>query len=105
MIAGQCACRYDIAASQIAIIAGLFYTGVGLLRLGWLTHYLSHAVVSGFMTGASITIGMSQVPPAPPVSPHSCGIMCARERHTRKLVLEPSPPLPWPPGHALRDMS
>ena len=35
--------------------------GVGILRLGWLTHYLSHAVVSGFMTGASITIGMSQV--------------------------------------------
>mmetsp|Transcript_17379 Transcript_17379/g.52010 ORF Transcript_17379/g.52010 Transcript_17379/m.52010 type:complete len:696 (+) Transcript_17379:162-2249(+) len=53
--------RYDVAASQIAIIAGLFYSGVGLLRLGWLTHYLSHAVVSGFMTGASITIGMSQV--------------------------------------------
>jgi sulfate transporter 4 len=52
---------YDYAASQIAIIAGLLYTGVGLLRLGWLTHYLSHAVVSGFMTGASITIGMSQV--------------------------------------------
>ena len=37
------------------------HTGVGVLRLGWLTHYLSHAVVSGFMTGASITIGMSQV--------------------------------------------
>jgi Sulfate permease family len=36
-------------------------TGVGILRLGWLTHYLSHAVISGFMTGASITIGMSQV--------------------------------------------
>ena len=36
-------------------------TGVGVLRLGWLTHYLSHAVISGFMTGASITIGMSQV--------------------------------------------
>jgi sulfate transporter 4 len=53
--------RYDHAASQIAIIAGIMYTGVGILRLGWLTHYLSHAVISGFMTGASITIGMSQV--------------------------------------------
>lgn len=62
---GRFDCRYDVAASQIAIIAGLFYSGVGLLRLGWLTHYLSHAVVSGFMTGASITIGMSQVTFAP----------------------------------------
>lgn len=53
--------RYDHAASQVAIVAGIIYTAIGLLRLGWLTHYLSHAVVSGFMTGASITIGMSQV--------------------------------------------
>jgi len=43
------------------LLQGLLYTCVGLLRLGWLTHYLSHAVVSGFMTGASITIAMSQV--------------------------------------------
>ncbi len=37
------------------------YTCVGLLRLGWLANFLSHSVVSGFMSGASIIIAMSQV--------------------------------------------
>ena len=46
---------------QIAFIAGLMYTGVGLLRLGWITNFLSHTVVSGFMSGACITIALSQV--------------------------------------------
>lgn len=29
-------------------------------RAGWITNFLSHAQVSGFMTGAAILIGMSQ---------------------------------------------
>ena len=37
------------------------YTVVGLLRLGWITQYLSQPVISGFMAGASITIASSQV--------------------------------------------
>ncbi|GAB4822844.1 hypothetical protein N2152v2_009890 [Parachlorella kessleri] len=53
--------EYNRAAVQIAFIAGLMYTGVGLLRLGWLTNFLSHTVVSGFMSGACITIALSQV--------------------------------------------
>jgi sulfate transporter 4 len=39
----------------------VLYTAVGLLRLGWLTNFLSHSVVSGFTTGAAVIIGMSQV--------------------------------------------
>jgi len=37
------------------------YTIIGLLRLGWITQYLSQPVISGFMSGACITIAMSQV--------------------------------------------
>lgn len=37
------------------------YTAVGLLRLGWITNFLSSAVISGFMTGASVIIALSQV--------------------------------------------
>ena len=37
------------------------YTVIGLLRLGWITQYLSQPVISGFMSGACITIAMSQV--------------------------------------------
>lgn len=46
---------------QVAFIAGCFYTAVGLFRMGWLTNFLSSAVISGFMTGASVIIAMSQV--------------------------------------------
>ena len=47
-------------AAQVAFLAGLMYTLIGLLRLGWITQYLSQPVISGFMTGASVTIAMSQ---------------------------------------------
>lgn len=52
---------YGRAAVQIAFLAGLMYTGVGLLALGWITYFLSHATISGFMSGASILIALSQV--------------------------------------------
>ena len=54
---------YNHAAVQVAFLAGCFYTGIGILRMGWLTSLLSHSVISGFMTGASITIALSQVRP------------------------------------------
>ena len=37
------------------------YTFVGLFRLGWLTNFLSHSVIAGFMSGASVIIALSQV--------------------------------------------
>ena len=46
---------------QVAFIAGVMYTLVGLLRLGWLTNFISHSVISGFMSGAAVIIGLSQV--------------------------------------------
>lgn len=52
---------YNHVAVQVAFVAGCIYTGIGFLRLGWITNFLSHSVVSGFMTGASIQIALSQV--------------------------------------------
>ena len=37
------------------------YTGIGLLRMGWLMKFLGHSVIGGFMSGAAITIGIGQV--------------------------------------------
>lgn len=37
------------AAIQVAFLAGLMYTAVGLLSMGWITYFLSHATISGFM--------------------------------------------------------
>lgn len=54
-------------ALQVALLAGSLYTAVGLLRLGWITNFLSHSVICGFMTGASVIIALSQVS-----TPHDC---------------------------------
>lgn len=51
----------DYAVSQVAFLAGCLYTAVGIFRLGWLTNFLSHSVISGFMSGASVIIALSQV--------------------------------------------
>eukprot|EP00798_Chlamydomonas_sp_ICE-L_P018758 gene18758-25290_t len=56
-----CQEQYNRAAIQLAFIVAMLYTGVGILRLGWITKFLSHAVISGFTTGAAVTIGMGQV--------------------------------------------
>eukprot|EP01012_Entosiphon_sulcatum_P019548 TRINITY_DN2444_c0_g1_i1.p1 TRINITY_DN2444_c0_g1~~TRINITY_DN2444_c0_g1_i1.p1 ORF type:complete len:820 (+),score=110.82 TRINITY_DN2444_c0_g1_i1:35-2494(+) len=53
--------NYNRAAIQVAFLAGLMYTAVGIFRMGFITNFLSHSVISGFMSGASITIALSQV--------------------------------------------
>ncbi|EFJ09638.1 hypothetical protein SELMODRAFT_184503 [Selaginella moellendorffii] len=41
--------------------AGLIQAGLGILRLGFIIDFLSHAAVVGFMAGAAITIGLQQL--------------------------------------------
>ena len=48
------------SAPQIAFVAGFLYLAIGVLRMGWLIQFLSASVISGFMTGASVTIALSQ---------------------------------------------
>mmetsp|Transcript_23450 Transcript_23450/g.32879 ORF Transcript_23450/g.32879 Transcript_23450/m.32879 type:complete len:740 (+) Transcript_23450:250-2469(+) len=52
---------YTTLAVQVAFLVGIINIGMGLLRLGFVTIFLSHAVVSGFTTGAAVIIGMSQL--------------------------------------------
>lgn len=60
----DCQAQYNKASIQLAFIVACLYTGVGALRMGWITKLLSHAVIAGFTTGAAITIAMGQVGPA-----------------------------------------
>lgn len=53
--------RYNRLAIQTSFLVGVCYIVMGLLRLGFVTIFLSHAVISGFTTGAAVIIGMSQV--------------------------------------------
>eukprot|EP00890_Picochlorum_soloecismus_P004167 jgi/Picsp_1/4751/NSC_02119-R1_sulfate transporter len=52
---------FSRAAIQVAFLAGVLYTVIGFLGLGWLTYFLSHATISGFMSGAAILIALSQI--------------------------------------------
>ncbi|GAX84213.1 hypothetical protein CEUSTIGMA_g11636.t1 [Chlamydomonas eustigma] len=56
-----CQNTYNDAAIQVAFIVACLYTAIGLLRMGWIMKFLSHSVISGFMTGAAVTIGIGQV--------------------------------------------
>ena len=47
--------------AQVSVLVGLIYIALGALRLGFLTNFLSHSVISGFTTGAAVVIGVSQV--------------------------------------------
>jgi SulP family sulfate permease len=50
------------AAVILAAISGLILLFAGLLRLGFLANFLSHAVIAGFISAASIVITVSQLP-------------------------------------------
>lgn len=52
--------RYLQLAVQISFLVGFVNILMGLLRMGFVTNFLSHAVISGFTSGASVIIGMSQ---------------------------------------------
>jgi sulfate transporter 4 len=53
--------RYNRGAIQVAFIAGLIYTVIGILRCGWIINFLSIPVISGFMTGAAMIILTGQI--------------------------------------------
>lgn len=52
---------YHLAALWIALLSGAMMLAMGLLRLGFLANFLSHPVISGFITAAGILIAVSQV--------------------------------------------
>jgi SulP family sulfate permease len=52
---------YAVAAIAMAMISGLMLLLMGFLRFGFLANFLSHPVVSGFITASGIIIGLSQL--------------------------------------------
>lgn len=60
-IAQQGSVDYLSAAITLAALSGLMLLCFGLLRLGFLANFLSHTVVSAFITASAIIIALSQV--------------------------------------------
>tara|TARA_R110002111_G_scaffold99629_3_gene154319 strand:- start:8880 stop:10613 length:1734 start_codon:yes stop_codon:yes gene_type:complete len=53
--------EYVAGAVLLAIMSGLMLTVMGILRLGFLANFLSHPVISGFITASGIVIAASQL--------------------------------------------
>ncbi|EPJ50049.1 MAG: sulfate transporter permease [Osedax symbiont Rs2] len=53
--------QYIAAAVALAFISGLMLILMGIFRLGLLANFLSHPVISGFITAAGIIIAASQL--------------------------------------------
>jgi SulP family sulfate permease len=53
----------EFLAAGLALTAmvGVLLIGMGVLRLGWIVNYLSHPVISGFVTASAILISASQL--------------------------------------------
>lgn len=54
---------YIQAALALTLLSGLALALMGLLRLGSLSHLLSHPVISGFVSAAALLIALSQLGP------------------------------------------
>ena len=60
-IAAQGSAEYIQAALILAFLSGLILLILGLFRMGFLTNFLSHPVVSAFITASGIIIAASQM--------------------------------------------
>ena len=60
-VAEQGTAGYAVAALTLAGLSGAMLLAMGLLRLGFLANFLSHPVISGFITASGILIAASQL--------------------------------------------
>ena len=62
-VAAQGTPEYLGAAIALAMVAGILLIAMGVMRLGFLANFLSHPVISGFITAAAVQIAAGQVGP------------------------------------------
>ena len=62
-VASQGVVDYASAATLLALLGGLMLMAMGLLKLGFVSHFLSQPVVSGFITASAIIIALGQLGP------------------------------------------
>lgn len=61
-LAAQGTPEYLGAAIALAFLSGLMLLAMGFLRLGFIANFLSHPVISGFITASGLIIAAGQVP-------------------------------------------
>ena len=60
-IAGQGTMGYAVAALTLAFLSGAILLAMGVFKLGFLANFLSHPVISGFITASGVIIAASQI--------------------------------------------
>ena len=60
-VAQQGTVDYATAAITLAFLSGLILLLLGFIRFGFVTNFLSHPVVSGFITASGVLIALSQL--------------------------------------------
>jgi len=60
-IAEQGTMGYGTAALTLAFLSGIMLLAMGVLRLGFLAHFISHPVIAGFITASGLLIAASQL--------------------------------------------
>ncbi|SFI06146.1 sulfate permease, SulP family [Pseudomonas guineae] len=60
-IAAAGTAAYSAAAVGLTLLVGALLLLMGLLRLGFIANFLSHPVISGFVSGAAVLIAVSQL--------------------------------------------
>lgn len=60
-VAAEGSAGYASAAIVLALLSGLMLVVMGLFRLGFVANFLSHPVISGFITASGLIIATSQV--------------------------------------------
>ena len=62
-VASQGVVDYASVATLLALLGGLMLIAMGLLKFGFVSHFLSHPVVSGFITASAVIIALGQLGP------------------------------------------
>jgi len=60
-IADQGTMGYAVAALTLAFLSGAILLAMGVFKLGFLANFLSHPVISGFITASGVIIAASQI--------------------------------------------
>src|SRR5690606_1494069 len=60
-VASEGSADYLTAATTLALLSGLFLVSMGFSKLGFITNFLSQAVISGFISASGVIIALSQL--------------------------------------------
>lgn len=82
-------------AAILALMVGFIQLAMGVFRLGFLVNFLSHPVVSGFVSASAVVIGVNQLK-------YLLGIDLPRSKYVHEILVEASIELgsinPWALG-------